>query len=58
MFNYHYLNNISQQGTALWSEDFQPTDNIEAADAIGRIWRNWKMQTVLVRKENSIAALE
>ena len=34
MFNYHYLNKISQQGTALWSENFQSTDNVEAADAI------------------------
>ena len=23
MFNYHYLNKISEQGTALWTEDFQ-----------------------------------
>ena len=34
MFHYHYLNNISQQGTALWSEEFQPADNVENADAI------------------------
>ena len=34
MFHYHYLNNISQQGTALWSEEFQPADSAENADAI------------------------
>ena len=34
MFHYHYLNNISQQGTALWSEEFQPADSVENADAI------------------------
>ena len=34
MFNYHYLNKISEQGTALWTEDFQKTDDLEAAEAI------------------------
>ena len=34
MFNYHYLNNISQQGTALWTEEFTHTDDMEAAEAI------------------------
>ena len=34
MFNYHYLNNISEQGNALWTENFQKTDNLETAEAI------------------------
>ena len=34
MFNYHYLNKISEQGTALWTEDFQPVDAVDAAEAI------------------------
>ena len=34
MFNYHYLNKISEQGTALWKENFQQTDDLEAAEAI------------------------
>ena len=34
MFNYHYLNKISEQGTALWTEDFVRTDDVEAAEAV------------------------
>ncbi len=34
MFNYHYLNKISEQGTALWTEEFNHVDDVEAADAI------------------------
>ena len=34
MFNIHYLNKISEQGTALWTEDYQNTEDINAADAI------------------------
>ena len=34
MFNYHYLNKISPQGTALWTEEFRQTDDVEAAEAI------------------------
>ena len=34
MFQIHYLNKISQQGTALWTEDFALTDNMETADGI------------------------
>ncbi len=34
MFNIHYLNKISPQGTALWTENFQLTDHLEEADAI------------------------
>ena len=34
MFHYHYLNKISDQGTALWTEEFQPTDDINAAEGI------------------------
>ena len=34
MFRYHYLNKISDQGTALWREDFTPVDNVEEADAV------------------------
>ena len=34
MFNYHYLNKISEQGTALWTENFQPADDVENAEAI------------------------
>ena len=34
MFKYHYLNKISQQGDALWTEDFQKTDDLAEAEAI------------------------
>ena len=34
MFQIHYLNKISQQGTALWTEDFSLTDDMEKADGI------------------------
>ena len=34
MFKIHYLNNISAQGTALWSDDYQLTDDITACDGI------------------------
>lgn len=34
MFQIHYLNQISQQGTALWTEDFALTDHMETADGI------------------------
>ena len=34
MFNIHYLNKISEQGTAQWTEDYQNTDELSAADAI------------------------
>jgi len=30
----HYLNSISPKGTALWTEDYQKTDDINQADAI------------------------
>ena len=34
MFQIHYLNNISQQGTALWTEDFALTGDMAQADGI------------------------
>ncbi len=34
MFHIHYLNKISDQGTALWTDGFQLTGNLEEADAI------------------------
>ena len=34
MFQIHYLNKISQQGTALWTEDFALTDSMDTADGI------------------------
>ena len=34
MFNIHYLNKISDQGTALWTENYTMTPNTETADAI------------------------
>ena len=34
MFHYHYLNKISDQGSALWTEDFQHTDDLEETEAI------------------------
>ena len=34
MYHYHYLNKISDQGSALWAEDFQHVDNVEDAEAI------------------------
>ena len=34
MYQIHYLNKISQQGTALWTEDFVLNDDINAADGV------------------------
>ncbi len=34
MFNIHYLNKISPQGTALWTDNFALTDELSACDAI------------------------
>ena len=34
MYNIHYLNKISQKGTALWSDDYTLTNDVNAADAI------------------------
>ncbi len=34
MYQYHYLNQISAKGTALWKEEYQKTEDIQQADAI------------------------
>ena len=34
MYQVHYLNAISAEGTALWTEDYRNADSIESADAI------------------------
>ena len=34
MYNIHYLNPISEKGTALWTEDYQKCENMEEAQAI------------------------
>ena len=34
MFNVHYLNKISDQGTLLWTEDYRQVKDVESADAI------------------------
>lgn len=34
MYQIHYLNKISQQGTALWAEDFALNDDMNAADGV------------------------
>ena len=34
MFQYHYLNKISPKGTALWTENYQKTEDIAQAEAI------------------------
>jgi len=34
MYKVHYLNKISSKGTELWTEDYQPTDNLEEAEGI------------------------
>ena len=34
MFNVHYLNKISDQGTALWTEDYKQVKDPKDADAI------------------------
>ena len=34
MYKVHYLNKISPKGTALWTEDYQTTDEIGAAEAV------------------------
>lgn len=34
MYQIHYLNKISQQGTALWTEDFALNDDMSAADGV------------------------
>ena len=34
MYQVHYLNSISPKGTALWTEDYQKTDELNNADAV------------------------
>ena len=34
MFNINYLNPISEKGTALWTENYQKTDNLSQTDAV------------------------
>ena len=34
MFQYHYLNKISDKGSALWTADYQKTEDVENAQAI------------------------
>ncbi len=34
MYQVHYLNKISKEGTALWTEDYKATECVEQADAI------------------------
>lgn len=34
MYQIHYLNKISQQGTALWTEDFALNDDMNASDGV------------------------
>ena len=34
MFNIHYLNKISEQGTALWTENYNNTQTLDESDAI------------------------
>jgi len=34
MFQYHYLNKISDKGTALWTDDYRKTEDVAQADAI------------------------
>ena len=34
MFQYHYLNKISDKGTALWTEEFAKTEEIDKAEAV------------------------
>ena len=34
MFQYHYLNKISDKGTALWTEEFTKTEELDKAQAI------------------------
>ena len=34
MYQYHYLNQISDKGTALWTEEYKKTDDVAQAQAI------------------------
>ena len=34
MYNVHYLNKISPKGTALWTEEYTPVDDMAQADAV------------------------
>ena len=34
MYQVHYLNKISPKGTALWSEEYEKTENLKDADAV------------------------
>lgn len=52
MFQIRYLNKISQQGTALWTEDFALTDDMEKADGI--VLRSANMHD-MVLPENLLA---
>ena len=34
MYQVHYLNKISPKGTALWTDNYEVTENADEADAI------------------------
>ena len=36
MIPYYYLNNISPKGTEVWTDEFQKTDELDEAQAIGK----------------------
>lgn len=52
MFHYHYLNQISDQGTALWTENFARTEELENTEAI--VLRSANMHD-MVLPENLLA---
>lgn len=52
MFHYHYLNQISDQGTALWTENFVRTEELENTEAI--VLRSANMHD-MVLPENLLA---
>ena len=49
MFQYHYLNKISDKGTALWTDEFEKTEEIDKAEAI--VVRSAAMQDMTVSPE-------
>ena len=49
MFQYHYLNNISEKGSALWTKEYVKTENVDEAQAI--VVRSAAMHEMTFSKE-------
>ena len=49
MFQYHYLNKISDKGTALWTDEYKKTEEVDKAEAI--VVRSAAMHDMTFSKE-------